>query len=149
PCLLVLVTRPDERVASSLEGKVRIELHGLSSEEQIRLVETRLSVKEGVRQVCSELMPRVGGNPFYLLEMVDALLERGVLEIRDDVLERPGAAELDALGLPSTLEQLLADRIQELPGSEHVIVDWLAIAGGPLGLADLEKLNTRASPRAT
>ncbi len=145
PLLLVLVTRPDDRVAALLEGKVRIELQALSSEEQIRLVEARLSVKEGVRPVCAELMPRVGGNPFYLLEMIDALLERGILEIRDDVLVRPHGGDLDAMGLPSTLEQLLADRIQELPGPEHVVVDWLAIAGGPLGLADLAKLNTRAA----
>ena len=145
PVLLVLVTRPDDRVASLLEGKVRIELHALSSEEQIRLVETRLSVREGVRPVCAELMPRVGGNPFYLLEMIDALLERGVLEIRDDTLVRPHGTDLDAMGLPSTLEQLLADRIQELPGPEHVVVDWLAIAGGPLGLGDLAKLNARAA----
>jgi serine/threonine protein kinase/tetratricopeptide (TPR) repeat protein len=145
PVLSLLVTRPDDRVASLLEGKVRIELHALSSEEQIRLVEARLSVKEGVRQVCAELMPRVGGNPFYLLEMIDALLERGVLEIRDDTLVRPHGADLDSMGLPSTLEQLLADRIQELPGPEHVVVDWLAIAGGPLGLADLAKLNARAA----
>lgn len=145
PVLLVLVTRPDDRVAPLLEGKVRIELHALSSEEQIRLVEARLSVRDGVRQVCAELMPRVGGNPFYLLEMIDALLERGILEIRDDTLVRPHGADLDSMGLPSTLEQLLADRIQELPGPEHVIVDWLAIAGGPLGLADLAKLNARAA----
>ena len=145
PVLLVLVTRPDDRVAALLEGKVRIELHALSSEEQIRLVETRLSVREGVRPVCAELMPRVGGNPFYLLEMIDALLERGVLEIREDVLVRPHGTDLDAMGLPSTLEQLLADRIQELPGPEHVVVDWLAIAGGPLGLADLARLNARAA----
>src|SRR6185503_6645539 len=62
PVLAVLVTRPDDRVAHLLEGKVRIELHGLSSEEQIRLVEARLNVRDGVRQVCAELMPRVGGN---------------------------------------------------------------------------------------
>lgn len=147
PILVVLVSRPDDRVAPLLEGKVRIELQGLSSEEQIRLVEARLSVRDGVRQVCAELMPRVGGNPFYLLEMIDALLERGVLEIRDDALVRPHGADLDAMGLPSTLEQLLADRIQELPGPEHVVVDWLAIAGGPLGLADLAKLNARTAQR--
>ncbi|MBX3228383.1 MAG: protein kinase [Labilithrix sp.] len=149
PVLVVLVTRNDERVLHLLEGKVRIELQGLSSEEQIRLVEARLNVKTGVRQICAELMPRVGGNPFYLLEMIDALLERGVLEIKDDALVREGVGDLDAMGLPSTLEQLLADRIAELPGSERVIVDWLAIAGGPLGLADLAKLNTRSSLRAS
>jgi eukaryotic-like serine/threonine-protein kinase len=145
PVLCVLVTRPEERIAQLLEGKVRIELQPLSSEEQIRLVETRLSVREGVRQVCAELMPRVGGNPFYLLEMIDALLERGVLEIREDAIVRPHGADLDSMGLPSTLEQLLADRIQELPGPEHVVVDWLAIAGGPLGLADLSDLHRNAA----
>ena len=149
PVLGVLVTRPDDRVANLLEGKVRIDLHRLTSEEQIRLVETRLNVREGVRQVCAELLPRVGGNPFYLLEMIDALLERGVLEIRGDALVREGGGELDAMVLPSTLEQLLADRIHELPGSERIIVDWLAIAGGPLGFADLAKLNTRASLRSS
>ena len=56
---------------------MRIELRGLSTEEQIRLVEMRLGVTEGVRQVCADLLPRVGGNPFFLLEMVDAIASQG------------------------------------------------------------------------
>ena len=146
PILAIFVTRPADHVAALLEGVMRIELQGLSSEEQVRLVETRLGVTEGVRQVCADLSPRVGGNPFFLLEMVDALLERGALEIRE--AERPGGDTVHVLvrteratsQLPSTLEQLLADRIQELPMAEHVIVDWLAIAGGPLVVGDLARL---------
>jgi serine/threonine protein kinase/tetratricopeptide (TPR) repeat protein len=153
PILLLLVTRLDDRVAPMLEGAVRIELQGLSTEEQVRLVETRLGVREGVRQVCADLMPRVGGNPFFLLEMVDALLEKGSLEIREivtpetgessHVLTRTERAEAGFQGLPSTLEQLLADRIHELPREEHYVVDWLAIAGGPLAAADLVKLTRK------
>jgi serine/threonine protein kinase/tetratricopeptide (TPR) repeat protein len=153
PILILLVARPDERIASLVEGIVRIELQGLGTEEQIRLVEARLGVREGVRQVCADLLPKVGGNPFFLLEMVDALLERGTLEIREEatndgsgdmqhVLVRTERAE-SGLGLPSTLEQLLGDRLRELPAEEHAIVDWLAIAGGPLVQHDLTKL-TRA-----
>ncbi|MCA9587571.1 MAG: protein kinase [Myxococcales bacterium] len=148
PVLFVLVTRLEDRVAFVLEGVVRVELQGLSTTEQIRLVEARLNVSEGVREVCSELMPRVGGNPFYLLEMVDALLERGVLEIEGERLVRTASTGDDLLSLPSTLEQLLADRIAELPGPERVVVDWLAIAGGPLGLADLASLNAGPALRA-
>src|ERR1700684_3785339 len=108
----------------------------------MRLLETRLGVHEGVRAVCADLMPRVGGNPFFLLEMVDALLERGTLEIREEekdgelqpLLVRSERADRDGAGgmteLPSTLEQLLADRLHELPREEHAVVDWLAIAGG-------------------
>lgn len=148
PILILLVTRPDDRLAQILHGMVRIELHGLTTLEQIRLVETRLGVKEGVREVTAELMPRVGGNPFYLLEMVDALLERGLLEIRDDVLVRPEGREKDFQSLPSTLEQLLADRLSELPEGERKIVDWLAIAGGPLSSSDLWALASFVSVKA-
>ena len=149
PILLVFVTRQEDRVASLLDGVMRIELRGLSTDEQVRLVETRLGVREGVRQVCADLMPRVAGNPFFLLEMVDALLERGSLEIREvdvpggepnHVLVRSSLAEASGPNLPQTLEQLVADRLIELPPAEHAIVDWLAIAGGPVATADLAKL---------
>jgi len=160
PILLLLVARPDDRVAALLEGIVRIELQALGAEEQIRLLETRLGVREGVRAVCADLMPRVGGNPFFLLEMVDALLEKGALEIREieaegemrPVLVRSERADRDGAGgmkgLPSTLEQLLADRMAELPSEERGVVDWLAIAGGPLASTDLVKLSHAADDEA-
>ncbi|HEY5373739.1 MAG TPA: protein kinase [Polyangiaceae bacterium] len=144
--LVILLSRPEDRVSAYIEGLVRVELKGLSAEHQLRLLQTRLGVSNGVRQVCADLLPRAGGNPFFLLEMVDALLERGLLEIRD----REGQQELvqverlggDAsLSLPSTLEQLIADRLNELPGEEQSVIEWLAVAGGPLGLADLRLIS--------
>jgi serine/threonine protein kinase/tetratricopeptide (TPR) repeat protein len=144
--LVILLSRPEDRVSAYIEGLVRVELKGLSSEHQLRLLQTRLGVSQGVRQVCADLLPRAGGNPFFLLEMVDALLERGLLEIR----EREGHQELvqverlggDAsLSLPSTLEQLIADRLNELPGEEQSVIEWLAVAGGPLGLLDLRLIS--------
>src|SRR5580658_5881171 len=156
PILVVLVTRPDDRVVPLLEGAMRIELRGLTPDEQVRLVEARLGVREGARQVCADLLPKVGGNPFFLLEMLDALLERGALEIREAPDESPGEGGDDRErggtlvrtergdvgfgGLPSTLEQLLGDRLRELPAEEHAVVDWLAVAGGPLLLTDVSKL---------
>ncbi len=150
PILAVLVTRPDDGIAPHLEGMVRIELKGLSSENQVRLLSARLGANEGVAQVCADLLPRAAGNPFFLLEMVDALLERGTLEIRerDDGthelarVERPGGV---AQALPSTLEQLIADRLNELPGEEQAIVEWLAVAGGPIKKEDLAELNGEGS----
>ncbi len=156
PILAVLVTRPDDRLAALLEGLVSVELCGLTTEEQIHLVELRLDVHDGVRQVCADLMPRVAGNPFFLLEMVDALLERGTLEIRenaadDDATMSVNAGERHSLvrtspdgaaatSLPSTLEQLVADRLTELPKEERTVVEWLAIAGGPLSAHELGSL---------
>jgi serine/threonine protein kinase/tetratricopeptide (TPR) repeat protein len=143
PVLALLTTRPDDRVTPYIDGLVRVELKGLSTENQIRLLQTRLGVAEGVAQACSDLVPRAAGNPFFLLEMVDTLLERGQLEIRERpdrkqelvTIERPGQP---AIPLPSTLEQLIADRLNELPLDEHGLVEWLAVAGGPLTYRELE-----------
>ncbi len=150
PILAILVTRPDDTIASYIEGMVRIELKGLSADNQVRLLQARLGASQGVAQVCADLLPRAAGNPFFLLEMVDALLERGTLEIRerDDGshelcrVERPGGA---AQALPSTLEQLIADRLNELPEEEQAIVEWLAVAGGPIKNRDLAVLNGEGS----
>ena len=160
PILVVFVTRPDERLAPMLEGIVSIELRGLTTEEQIHLVELRLDVHDGVRQICADLMPRVAGNPFFLLEMVDALLERGSLEIRDNstmagenglerhTLVRTAREAAGAASLPSTLEQLVADRLQELPKEELLVVEWLATAGGPLSATELATLLSTTSDDA-
>ena len=156
PIFVLLVTRPDDRVLHLVDGIMRTELRPLGPEEQVRLVETRLGVRDGARQVCADLLPKVGGNPFFLLEMVDALLERGALEIRESerdgehisVLARTERAEAGFGTLPSTLEQLLGDRIRELPATEHAIVDWLAIAGGPLPLGELLVLTDTSEDEA-
>ncbi|MEZ4233529.1 MAG: protein kinase [Polyangiaceae bacterium] len=145
PILALLVTRPSDRVTPFLQGIVRIDILGLSSDNQVRLLQTHLGCREGVRAVCADLLPRAAGNPFFLLEMVDALLERGIFEIRERPdhthelvrVEREGES---AGTLPSTLEQLIADRLNELPAEEHNVVDWLSVAGGPLRIEDLRLL---------
>jgi serine/threonine protein kinase/tetratricopeptide (TPR) repeat protein len=157
PIFVLIVTRPDDRALHVLEGVMRTELRGLTPDEQVRLVETRLGVRDGAKQVCADLLPKVAGNPFFLLEMVDALLERGALEIRETesesgerlaVLARTDRADAGFRALPSTLGQLLGDRIRELPTEEHAVVDWLAIAGGPLSVADVLKLTQAADDEA-
>src|SRR5690606_30029512 len=50
--------------------------------------------------------------------------------------------------LPSTIEQLVGDRLAELPSAEHDVVDWLAVAGGPLSEADLMALTRLADDEA-
>jgi len=155
PVLTLLVTRPDERVNPFIEGMVRNELRGLAADQQLRLVQARLGVREGVAAVCRDLVPRVGGNPFFLLEIVDALLEQGALEIvepedrQEPVLVRHEERLFEQVdALPSTIEQLVGDRLNELPSAEHDVVDWLAVAGGPLSEADLMALTRLADDEA-
>lgn len=144
PVLLLFVTRPDQRIAPFIQGILRLDLGGLSLENQARLLQVRLGVGPGVEKACADVFPRAAGNPYFLLEMVDALLERGVLEIRElpdgsQALERIDL-QGSVLTLPTTLEQLLADRLTELSEEEQLLLDWLSVAGGPLQLNELEQL---------
>lgn len=150
PILAILLSRPDERVARLTEGLVHVDLKELSTESQVRLLQARLGVHRGVAAVCADLLPRAAGNPFFLIEMVDALLERGVLEIVEhaggehELVRRETQGEGDEdpiLDLPSTLEQLIAGRLNELPPEERAVLEWLAVAGGPLLESDLDALS--------
>src|SRR5690606_28534587 len=74
----------------------------------------------------------------------DALLERGKFDLTETskgelALVSTGSDGHD-VALPSTLEQLIADRLNELSSEERAVVDWLAVAGGPLLRGDLEAL---------
>lgn len=145
PILVLLVTRPDDRVMSYVEGIVRVELTALSSENQVRLVEAHIGASAGVEEACADLIPRAAGNPFFLLEMVDALLERGKLDLREDESGQVTLVRVQQPGdkvqsLPSTLEQLIADRLNELPPEERAVVDWLAVSRSPLAHTDLTNL---------
>lgn len=145
PVLYLLVTRSGERLVPYLEGLVKIELKDLSLEQQVQLLKNRLGASLGVEDVCAELSPRIGGNPFFLLEMVDALLERGTLELKETSdhqlrLRRTDKQDGKTHQLPSTLEQLIGDRLDELPGEEQLVIEWLAVAGAAFRIADLREI---------
>ncbi len=144
PIVFLLVARPSPKVIEQLEGVLRLDLGGISLESQARLLQVRLGVAAGVERVCADVFPRAGGNPFFLLEMVDALLERGVLEIREEASGQPVLERIDVAGsvvaLPTTLEQLLADRLTELSEGELGLLSWLAVSGGALSTQDLRQL---------
>jgi predicted ATPase len=119
PLLALFTTRPDDRLGALIEGLVRVELKGLSPENQVRLLQARLAVVEGVAQACADLLPRAGGNPFFLLEMVDTLLERGQTPLATGLLWVPvvvAALALLMLAMPQVMARLLHRRAVRAPG---------------------------------
>ena len=146
--LVLLVGRPDGRVRHVLEAFPAIVLRPLGRTDQVRIVASHFGVDANVEETCGDLLDRAGGNPFFLLELVDALAERGALELVDDENEgdeRRGPHlirrhERDGDDLPSTLEQALSLRLAELPPDERSIVDWLAVSSGSILTGELELL---------
>jgi len=72
-----------------------------------------------------DLLARAEGNPLFLEELLGALVERGVLRPDGGVqLER-----LAEIGLPDTVQAVLASRIDLLPPTEKAALQSAAVIG--------------------
>ena len=139
PLLIVVSSRPDMRLEEALRGLPRIDLGELADEDRRALIAAHFvnEAGEGATvppEVAQAIISRAGGNPFFLEELLDALLERGVLEI-DEMpsgerrVVRRGAG---AFALPASLEDVIAARIADLADRERVTLRWLAVVGAGL-----------------
>jgi len=80
------------------------------------------------------LLARTEGNPFFAEESVRSLVETGFL-IGEKGAYRPGL-KTDSIHIPSTVQNLLADRIDRLPREEKHLLQTAAVIGVsvPVGL---------------
>jgi tetratricopeptide (TPR) repeat protein len=73
------------------------------------------------------LIHRTEGNPFFAEESVRSLVETGVL-IGEKRAYRPGL-KIDEIRIPSTVQNVLADRIDRLPIDEKHLLQTAAVIG--------------------
>jgi len=86
---------------------------------------------EGLKRL---IIDRTEGNPFFMEETVQVLLDAGAL-VRDGAAVRL-TKSLDELKIPPTVQAILAARIDRLPVEEKELLQTLAVLGRefPLGL---------------
>jgi class 3 adenylate cyclase len=75
------------------------------------------------------LRERAAGNPFFLEEMVRALVDAGTLGGERGDRRLVGSIELDALAVPSDVRALLAARIDRLAERDKHVVEAAAVIG--------------------
>ena len=78
----------------------RLHLSGLDMDASRSLLAELLDVQEAPEEIAQTVLPRVGGNPFFLRQLVAALQEFGVITRQVDkwYLARPA----DAAEVPAT-----------------------------------------------
>ncbi len=79
------------------------------------------------------LHKRSGGNPLFVLEMVELLQSRGELELLC-------SREEEILNLPLTLQGLFAERFERLAGEQRPVVEAAAVLGVSFRLPVLERI---------
>ena len=154
PLLVLATTRPEG--TGLLEGAASLTLRPLGVEDSGELAERVLGapLEDAAREL---VLRQAEGNPFFLEEVLAGLLDRQLLRRRN------GSWGLDPetrdLGVPDTVQALLAARIDQLPSSAKDTLGAAAVIGrsfsaaGLAGLvgtaADLRTLVERGFVRAT
>jgi len=144
PCFVLLSSRPEETLEPVLLGVPELRLEELPEADARALVQKGFDDAEVPEEVMEAVVERAGGNPFFLLELVEALLERGVVAVEKVGTERrvtrhPGVP----IALPATLEDVIAERLDELPEGPRQVSRWLSVLGSDANSTDLSELAER------
>src|SRR5712692_5120648 len=90
------------------------------------------------------VIERTEGNPFFIEEVVRALFDEGAL-VRNGAVKV--ARPLSQLRLPSTVQGILASRIDRLPAEQKELLQTLAVIGRESLLGLLKKVVSQAEAR--
>lgn len=129
PLLLLLCYRPLPNLAepwATLPATTRLLLRPLAPQHSAALLAGILGGTPPAE--VEPLLARAGGNPLFLEELVQTLLRSGALA-RDDQQRWRLALPPEQIGLPSSIEGLLLDRLDWLDVPQQGVVQLAAVIG--------------------
>ncbi|MCL4500643.1 MAG: AAA family ATPase [Deltaproteobacteria bacterium] len=133
PAITLCTYRPPLKVFSREEIKLlgesyqEIRLHDLSLADTHRMVESILKTEAIPEELRQYIQEKVGGNPFYLEEMLNSLIESGTL------LRRRGQWQLARAivdsDIPPTVHAVISGRIDRLEGPARNLLQEASVMG--------------------
>jgi class 3 adenylate cyclase len=138
--LLLLTFRPEYNPAWMQErGYVGIELRSLDRTAADVLLAGLVGTDQSIDGLADLVRDRAAGNPFFIEEIVTALAERGDLE------GQPGDYRLlktiESLDVPSSIESVLAARIDRLPRDEKRLLQIASVIGRKFSKPELIRVS--------
>ncbi|MBL7174729.1 MAG: AAA family ATPase [Desulfobacteraceae bacterium] len=133
PALFICVYRPNfslftSHQLNSLSAKYQeIQLQDLSLSDTQSMLESLLKSKTLPQELLRFIQENVGGNPFYLEEVINASIESGTL-IHDNgawSLSRP----INQTDMPSTIHGIIAARLDHLENESKRILQEASVIG--------------------
>ena len=120
----------------------QVSLVPLSVEAVGELVNDQLGDDPTLAPLATYLEERTGGNPFFVEEVVRALIEDGTLSGQDGAyrLSRP----LDQARLPASVQSVLAARIDRLSADHKPVLQSAAVIGRTFAEAVLARVTGQA-----
>ena len=132
PLLIVATARPEFVEAhpgfpGTGESTTTIALQPLTGPQSQELIDGLLSTTDLPEGVRLEILARADGNPFFLEELLQQLIDRGDLRFAGGRWR--SAADVGDLALPDTVHAVLAARIDALTPDEKRVIHEAAVVG--------------------
>lgn len=133
PALVITTTRPHVSLFTSHELEIiapiyqEIRLGELSASQAEDMMESMLNTESLPEDLCRLIRNRAEGNPFYLEEILNALVESDALTFADGFWQMNRAfKETD---IPSTIHGVIASRMDQLDPRDKRILQEAAVIG--------------------
>ena len=130
PLVLIATARPEfiESHPGFGAGDVTVvALRPLTEAQSERLVAELLGDSDPLQALLAEVREKAEGNPFFLEEILQRLIDEGAL-VREDGRWR-ATERAASVRLPDTIHGLLAARIDGLPAGEKTVLQQAAVVG--------------------
>jgi class 3 adenylate cyclase/tetratricopeptide (TPR) repeat protein len=109
------------------ESYQEIQLHDLSAAEIQEMLASILGTAEVPQDLRRFVQEKVGTNPFYMQEMINSLIESGILLPDNSSWRLTGA--LDESAIPSSIHAVIAGRIDRLEGTVKHLLQEASVIG--------------------
>lgn len=135
--LLLVNYRPSYRAAWLDQPHcTEVRLEPLAERSASEMLASMLGDSPDLAALRRLIIDKAGGNPFFIQEIVQTLLDRGLLRRTGTVrLTKP----LDQIGIPTTVQAVLASRIDRLSPAQKDLLQTLAVIGKEFSLRMVER----------
>jgi tetratricopeptide (TPR) repeat protein len=139
--MVVVSYRPELEVDwGRHDHHLHIQLRPLVQRHSAELLRGVLGVSELPAGLVERIHERTGGNPLFIEEMARALLDDGVLQVREGraALQR----DLDSLELPGNVQGLIRSRLDRLARHDRDTLGLASVVGRQFSRPVLERLSS-------
>ena len=149
PILGIVTSRPEPRVLKLAKelGTEIVLLDELPDAARREMLVERFVPGHDIDELVDMIAARCGGNAFFIQELLDTLIERGILIADGEHDEAPGLlrwVKREApIQVPSTVEDLILTRIDSLPTTEKDTIIHAAVLGRHVSAGALSQLLAR------
>lgn len=146
PVLFLVSLRPGQRVFSHSQitnpyyRRCRIPLKDLSPEKSEAMVRSLLGTKQVPRPLLNFITEHLGGNPFFLEELINSLIDTGTLHKEGAFWQVNGA--IGNAAFSSNISSVIAARLDRLAASTKRIVQEASVIGRRFAPAVLKQITS-------